>query len=97
MGENLQYVALAAAELSLNYARGLDRNISAACTVNETDACTQRPIVSCDDGDKAVILLNQTGDAGILLRGNCIELTGKGFELTRAVDRLLYHFFKIQP
>jgi len=96
-GEDLQYVALAAAELSLNYARGLNRSITAACTVNETDACAERPIVSCDDGDKAVIFLNQTTEPSIELRGNCIELSGKGFELTRAVDRLLYHFFRIQP
>ena len=93
----LQFVALAAAELGLNYARGLGRQIEAACTVNETDACASRPIVSCDDADKAVILLNQTGPASIELRGNCIELTGTRLELTRSVDRLLYHFFRIQP
>jgi hypothetical protein len=96
--EDLSYVALSAAELSLNLANAMGVDVQAACTVNETEACATRPIIDCNTQNVSVILLqNINTTANIAMKNDCITLSGKDFELTRAVDRLLYTFYGIIP
>jgi hypothetical protein len=95
--ETFKYVALAAGELSINLARALDANPVAACLVNETAACIGRPIVSCQDSDKAVILLREANETAVLLRGNCMILQGPEMDLLKSVDRVLYIWYGIMP
>ena len=93
---SLKFVALSSAELSLNLAKGLEILPIAACAKNETEACGNRPIVTCEDNDKAVIYLKQTDSTGIVrLEGNCIELKGEGWELVKATDRLLLQWYQV--
>src|SRR3989338_5288068 len=42
-----KYVALSAAEMSLSLYKAIGREPIAACTKNETLACSKRPIVNC--------------------------------------------------
>jgi len=35
------------------------------------------------------------GEASVTLKGNCIVVRGEGFELVKAVDRLLYQWYHI--
>lgn len=96
--EDLSYVALSAAELSLNLANAMGVDVKPACTVNETDACASRPIIDCTTKNVSVILLqNINTTASIAMKNDCITLSGKDFELVRAVDRLLYTFYGIIP
>lgn len=93
--ESFTYTALAAAELSVNLATALDVFPTAACAANATEACFDRPIVSCSDEDKAVIFLREEGDTKVILRGNCMVLQGNQMELLKAVDRVLYIWYDI--
>jgi len=94
--EKQAYVALAAAELSLNLARAIGVDVIAACTMNETEACANRPIVTCDSENISVIHIEETeGPANVILEGDCITLQGKELELVRSVDRMVYTFYGI--
>ena len=91
-----KYIALAAAELSLNLATGIKVTPIAACTKPKTQACEDRPIVNCFNKDKAVILLKKTEyDARVIKKENCVELSGKDEEIIKATDRLLLEWYGI--
>lgn len=94
-GSDLAHVALAAAEMSLSFARTLDIYPIAACNQNVTTACHTRPIVTCDDNNKTVIFLNESEETKVGLQGNCIVINGQGMELLRGVDRMLYQWYRI--
>lgn len=94
--ENFKFVALSSAELSLNLAKGIEVLPIAACIKDETDACKGRPIVTCDDSDKAVIYLKKTKEkAQVALKGNCVELSGEDWELVKATDRFLLQWYQV--
>lgn len=91
----LSYIALSASELSISLSTVMGINIIAACTSNTTEACWDRPIITCDNTDKAIIYLREAPEAKIVLAGNCVVVQGKDIELLRAVDKLLYLWYKI--
>ena len=93
--KSFKYMALAGAELGESLAKVFEKEIYAACTKNETESCLDRPIVSCADKNQSVIFLNASGPARIVMRGNCLTLQGEGFELLRAVDKMLYIWYQI--
>jgi len=90
-----KYLALASSELTLHVVRGLNFTVIGACTKNETDACFERPIVTCDDVDKSVIYLKAEPPAQITLNDHCVVLSGNEMELLKSVDRLLFQWYKI--
>lgn len=92
-----KYIALAVGELGLNAVRGLGKTIESACTKNLSDACLEHAIVTCDDDDKAVYYLRIAPEPRVGLEGNCLILEGSELDLIKAVDRVLYHFYKIIP
>ncbi|MBI4145284.1 hypothetical protein HY493_03690 [Candidatus Woesearchaeota archaeon] len=94
--ESQAYVALAAAELSLNLVRAIGVKTIPACLVNETEPCATRPIVDCDTPNVSVIVLNNVNlTTNIRLKNDCIILSGHDEELVRAVDRMVYTFYGI--
>jgi len=104
-GEELKFEALGSAELSLNMVKGLGVVPIASCDRNETDdktkqieldkACKGRPIVTCDDTDKAVVYLKQEEPAQIEMKGNCVVIQGKGWDLIRATDKFILIWYGI--
>ena len=94
--DDLTYVALGAAELSVNMVRVINVVPTAACTKNLTDACLDRPIRTCGKGE-SVLYLKTANTTRLLLSGECIILEGRGLELLRVIDRLLYKWYKIMP
>ena len=92
--EEYAHTALAASEISSNLATVFDVHPQPACT-KEHESCTNFSIVTCESDDKAVIFLNETGEAAIIMKGNCITLQGKDFELLKATDRLIYQWYGI--
>jgi hypothetical protein len=93
--ENLKWEALASAELSVNLATVFGVTPTAACMYKETEACQTRPIVTCQDDDKGVIVLREADATLVQLSGNCMILQGPGEELLRAVDRVLYVWYGV--
>ncbi len=93
--QDLTALALAATELTQNIATAISRTPLAACVNSHDEACEDRPIKTCKNTDEPVIYLKEGGKAQIKLSNNCIILEGKGFELIKAVDRLLYRWYRI--
>ncbi len=92
--DEYKYLALAASELSLNIVRALNFTVEAACTKNVTDACFNRTIVTCQD-DASVIYIVPRAPTQVTLDGDCITLSGSGFDLLKSVDRILFQWYKI--
>lgn len=89
-GLQKKFVALAAAELSLNLNKAFEISPKAACTQNLTQSCHTRPIVTCNNTDEAVIYLKEEAPTKITLRSNCIIIQGEGEELVRAADKMIW-------
>jgi hypothetical protein len=90
-----KYYTLALSELTFNIAKGIDRTPIGSCT-EENFACENRTIVSCADTQgKAVIELELAEQTSIEYSGSCIKLSGNGYELTKAVDKILYMWYGI--
>ena len=79
----------------MHLVRALNISVIAACTKNETDACIDRPIVTCDDPEKSVIYLASKPPTQVVLDSNCVELWGHEFDLLKSVDRLLFRWYEI--
>ena len=95
--EQLQYTALGAGELSQNLITALRVEPRPACTKNITEACAIRDIITCEDKDETLkIYLSQEEPTQITYTDNCIKVQGKEMELLRAIDKLLYTWYKIQ-
>ncbi len=89
------YLNLAAVELSRKLVEPFERNVTAACTRNETDACASRPIITCENTNSSVIYLRQADEAKIILKGNCAVIQGKGEGIVRAADKALFQWLRI--
>ncbi len=92
--EGMQYVALSSAELSINLVKALEIIPIAACDRNETFACEDRPIKTCDSDD-AVIYVQESNETGVILEGNCVTVKGAGWDLVKATDRLLLQWYGV--
>lgn len=95
---NLTTIALGSSELSINLAQVLNIKPIAACANNETEACSKRPIVDCEDDDRLVIYLKgarENETPKVIEDTNCITLTGHNLDLLKSVDRMLYLWYGI--
>lgn len=90
-----KYTALANAELSLSLIKAFGKNPIAACIKNETEPCANRPIVTCEDYNRSVIIVAANGDPAVLMKENCIILKGEGLDILKSTDKLLYTWYKI--
>jgi len=95
--ENREQIALAAGELGLNIVNGIDREVIGACARNETEACIDRLIVTCDSEDKSVIYLQNANTTWVQFENNCIIVRGNGPELLKATDKLILYWYGIVP
>jgi hypothetical protein len=94
LGEDLQYVALSSAELSLSLTKGFGIFPIAACSKNETEACLDRPIKTCEDNN-SVVYIRKANKTSVKLNGNCVILEGDNEGIVKATDRLLFKWYKI--
>lgn len=95
LGQQHQYTALAIGEFDQAVLTSFGKKPVAACDRNETEACLGRPIVTCDNKDKAVVYFKEAEKTEILFDGNCVEIKGSGTEIVRAVDRVLLYWYGI--
>ena len=95
LSENLGYVSLASSELAQNMVTAIKRRPVGACDRNETTACSDRPIITCETTTNPVIYLLQKSGPEIELRGNCMILRGLEYDLVKAVDHLLLQWYGI--
>lgn len=95
IGIQLQYVALAIGEFDRNMLAAFDKLPIAACLINETTACHDRPIINCTNTKEPVVYMKQEGDTSIILDDNCITIQGEGLDLIKATDLMLLSFYNI--
>lgn len=93
--EDMAYLNLAAIELLTKLQNPLGRNIIAACTANETEACADRPIITCDNTNSTVIYLKPAEKNSITLKGNCAIFEGKREGIVMAADKALFQWLHI--
>ena len=94
-GGDFTYVTLAVADFNENMIKVYKKKPIAACDRNETDACKARPIIDCNS-DAVVFYIQESETTEVVLDENCIIVKGQGFNLVKAVDRLLFFFYRIQ-
>ncbi len=92
--DDIQYTALAAADIATALYRAFKITSHAACTVNESLACADRPILECKQGTP-VIYLKVANETKVKMDGTCLIIQGKEFELVKAVDRFLFGVYGI--
>ena len=95
LGTELQYVALATAEFDRNMLAAFGKTPIAACSINETEACKDRPILNCTNTDEPLVYMKQNEEPSIVLQDNCIKIQGQGPGLVKATDRMLLSFYEI--
>ncbi len=92
---NFTLLALASAEFSQNLVKAINRQPTAACTNNQSSACKDRPIVSCDNKSVPIVFIREQGPAKAILDDNCMIIQGEGMDLLKAIDRVLYSWYGI--
>ncbi|MBS1266640.1 MAG: hypothetical protein MAG795_00608 [Candidatus Woesearchaeota archaeon] len=92
---NTSIMALAAGELSLNLAQGIQRNLISACSKNITEPCASKPIINCENTDLNVIYLKESSNPGVTLQDRCITIQGQGTDLIKSVDQLLFFWYGV--
>ena len=94
-GKDFASVALAVADFDTHMSKVFEKKPIAACDRNETEACMTRPIVTCEDADKLVLYIKESDKFRTYYNSNCIVVEGKGFDLVKGVDRILYNLYGI--
>ncbi len=94
-GNDFPRVALAVADFDAHITKVFEKVPIAACDRNETEACRERPIVTCSDADKLVLYAREADRFRVYYNDNCIVVEGNGFDLVRGVDRVLYNLYGI--
>ena len=90
-----KYYTLSLMEMNNNIVQGINRGIESACTFQDP-VCGNRSIVSCANPQgRAVVELVVSDENSIELSGTCIKVSGSGSNLTKAADRLLYHWYGV--
>lgn len=93
----MQYIALSATELSLNFAEALKIYPTAACAYDDP-SCLSRPIRTCDSVNSSVVFIKHNEnfpDGRVDLRGNCVVLEGNEWGMVKAVDAFLLEWYGI--
>lgn len=90
-----KYLALAAIDLARKLTEPFEREVQAACTRNETEACETRPIVTCENTNSTVIYLKSAEQTKIELLGNCAVIQGNGESIVMAAEKAIYQWLGI--
>ena len=94
-GQNFSSIALAVGDFNTHMTNIFFKKPIAACDKNETLACANRPIITCDNTDELVLYVKEANNSGVYFDDNCIVVEGNGFDLVKGVDRILYDFYGI--
>ncbi len=97
LGSNLNYVALAVGEFDQSIIQAFNKVPIAACDKNETTACANRPIITCDNTEKTVLYLKQEPKTKVIFKDNCLIVQGIGPDIVRSTNRLLLNLYGIMP
>lgn len=93
-----KYYTLAISEFSFNLVKGMDRIPVGSCTKESPD-CDNRTIINCNNAaGRPVVELafDETAEPRIDFIGSCVKISGgTDYGIVKAVDRLLYQWYKV--
>ena len=95
LGNNFSGVALAVSDFNQHMTNIFFKKPIAACDKNETLACRDRPIITCDNTEGLVLYVKEANSSKVYFDDNCIVVEGSGLELVRGIDRILLWFYDI--
>lgn len=95
LDQDLQYIAASVGESNAVFINVFSKNIIPACTRNETSACVGRPIVNCNSTASPVFYFASEEETNLIYLSNCAIISGKGTEIFRATDRMIFDFLGI--
>ncbi len=93
--KNISLIGLGSAELGLSLVKVMGVKITPACYRNVTKACYTRPIITCDNTEEGVIFIKSDEITKVTLDDNCITIQGKGDNLLKSVDKVLFNLYGI--
>ncbi len=94
-GNDFSHVAVAVGDFNTHMTNIFFKQPIAACDKNETFACKDRPVITCNNTDKIVLYVKEANQTKVYYDYNCIVVEGQGFDLVKGVDRVLYDFYEI--
>ena len=95
--QNLSHTVLAVNDFNQHMINAFKKFPIAACDRNETVACADRPIITCENTEKVVVYIKNEEIPSVEFEDNCIIISGQGFDQVKGVDRVLYKFYNIMP
>ena len=94
-GKDFSSIGLAVADFDTHMSKVFEKKPIAACDRNETEPCKTRPVVTCEDKDKLVLYIKESDNLKVYYDKNCIVVEGRGFDLVKGVDRILYNLYDV--
>ena len=94
-GNDFSHVALAVGDFNQHMTNIFFKQPIAACDKNGTFDCKNRPIITCDNTQELVLYVKESNKSDVYYDNNCIVVEGKGFDLVKEIDRVLYDFYEI--
>ena len=98
LGKEFSHIRLARFDFDTQMLKVFQKTPISACDRNISDdskMCEGLPMVTCDDIDKLVVYYKEEDAARVEYTGNCIIIAGKGFDIVRGVDRILYNLYGV--
>lgn len=91
-----KYIALAVSEFVEILSKVRNYPMIGACTRNETKACIDRPIITCEDrGDFLTFYFKEASETAIYINDNCITIQGENESIIKSTDKTIYGFLGI--
>lgn len=97
IGNDLTHIMLAVGDFDAMIVNVFGKIPLAACTRNETKACANRPIVTCEDAAIPVIYFRSSEETGVFMNDKCVILSGREFDIIKSTDRFLLSLLGIMP
>lgn len=98
LGEDLSHIRLARFDFDTQMLKVFDKIPMSACdrnASNQTAACAEVPIMTCDNEESMVMHYKEAPDLRIEYDDNCIIIEGREFDFIKGVDRVLYNLYGI--
>lgn len=97
-GNDFVHVQLARLDYDVQMVKVFQKIPVSACDRNATNittACDEVPIITCENTDDIVVYFNESDKLSVEYKDNCIIINGRGFDLVKGVDRILYNLYEI--
>ena len=95
LDSELKYVTLAAGEFVNSMISAFNKIPKPACDKNETKACQEVPILTCNNTKLPLVYFQKEDPISIEYRDNCIIIKGEGMDIVKATDRMLLTLYGI--